>query len=69
MDPKAREELESKIAFLERTVDDLSEMILAQTKSIDALAARLLRVEGRMHSDSSGEDGPRDLADDRPPHY
>jgi len=64
-----RIELESKIAFLERTLEELNEVILDQGRSIEALERRLALLESRGSAETDAEGGPRDLADDRPPHY
>jgi len=60
--------IETKIAFLERTVDDLNEVLLAQGRDLEAIEARLARLEGRLRDERPPQE-PRDLADDRPPHY
>ncbi len=61
--------VESKIAFLERTVDDLNDVILAQGKSLDALEARLVKLEARLHGVQNAEGGEVDPLEERPPHY
>ena len=66
---EARNVIESKIAFLERTVDDLSDVILSQGKSLDALGARLAKLEARLHDVQNEEGGEVDPLEERPPHY
>lgn len=65
----AREvELESKLAFLEHTLDALSEVVLEQGKAVEQLGERLARAESRLQ----GEGGPAEESDpllERPPHY
>ncbi len=61
--------VESKIAFLERTVDDLNDVILTQGKSLDALEARLAKLEARLHDVQNAEGGEVDPLEERPPHY
>ena len=60
---------ESKIAFLERTVDHLNEAILAQGKTLNELGARLAKLEARLLDVQNAEGGDVDLLDERPPHY
>jgi len=59
--------LEEKLAHLEKTVDDLSEVVARQDKDIRVLQARvkflLEREAGR-----EGE-GAEIIGDERPPHY
>jgi SlyX protein len=64
-----RVELESKIAFLERTVDDLNDVILEQGKSLEELGRRLAKLEGRIDPGGDSESGDGDLDAQRPPHY
>jgi SlyX protein len=62
-------ELESKVAFLERTVDDLNDVVLAQSKSLEDLARRLALVESRQRASQEGEGPAGDPLEERPPHY
>lgn len=56
-------ELEIRYAHLERLVDDLSQVVFEQGKTIDALRAELLRFRQRL-------DEPSDpIRDEKPPHY
>jgi len=58
--------LESKIAFLEHTVDALNEVALEQGRAIETLERRLARVEERLVAGGEEEGDPRQ---ERPPHY
>ena len=61
-------ELETKIGFLEHTLDELNDVILDQGRAIEALTERIAQLERR--SDGGGDDASSsDLADHRPPHY
>lgn len=62
------EKIESKISFLEDTVDDLNKTIYAQQKEIDQLRAVIESLASHVRdlSDTVGERGP---ANERPPHY
>ena len=62
-------ELETKIAFLERTCEELGEVILDQGRALEALALRVQRVEARASAGQDGTDEEESLADQRPPHY
>ncbi len=64
-------DLEMKVVFLERTVDELNDVILDQGKSIDALVLRLRLLEERLRQsagEATGEE-ERSPEDDRPPHW
>jgi len=61
-------ELETKLAFLDRTVSDLNQVVYAQQKQIDRLeeicgdlARESKALADKMTGDSS--------ADEKPPHY
>lgn len=61
-------ELESKVAFIEHTLDVLNEVVIEQGKALDQLAERLARAESRLKVDG----GPGEESDpllERPPHY
>ena len=60
-------ELETKIAFLEQHINELSDVLYAQQKTIDALERDQKRIKdqlGGMHSSQVPDD-----ADEKPPHY
>jgi SlyX protein len=62
------EELELKLAYLERANQELSDVIYRQQQSIDQLEARLSRLADRLQAI---EERPRDYAsqEETPPHY
>lgn len=68
MSDERLEKIESKIAFLEDTVDDLNKTIYAQQREIDQLRAVIESLASHVRdlSDTVGERGP---AHERPPHY
>lgn len=64
-DPLSRVDLESKLAFLERTVEELSNVVHEEALARTRLEDRLARLEQSLRSD--GQDvGPQH---DPPPHY
>ena len=62
------EQIQTKIAFLERANIDLSDVVFRQQREIGALAARLKELADRLESVQS-EDRPRAAEEERPPHY
>lgn len=61
--------LEEKLAHLEKTVDELSDVIAAQTRQIDRMAAQLHRLIEREATREAEGTGGVILGDERPPHY
>lgn len=62
-------DLQERIAYLERTVDDLSEMLAARGREVDVLTRRvemLMQREAEREADL-GDGIP--LADQKPPHW
>lgn len=59
-------ELELRYMALERVVDELSGVVAAQQKVIDALQADVTQLNAKSHGFSVSERTPED---DRPPHY
>jgi SlyX protein len=69
MTPETLEQIETKIAFLERANAELSDVVYAQRRELDEMQARLSGLSKRL--DSSQPDGatPYSLEDEKPPHY
>lgn len=63
--PDPRIDLESKLAFLERTVEELSAVVNEEALARQALETRLARLEQSQKGDGL-DVGPHD---DPPPHY
>jgi SlyX protein len=61
----ALEQIQTKIAFLERANADLSDVVFRQQQELRALALRLNEVSERLDAAQADE---RRL-DERPPHY
>jgi len=57
--------LEEKAAYLEKLTQDLNDVVIAQGKHIEELAARLERIERQLRA---GADDER-IPDEKPPHY
>jgi SlyX protein len=68
MNDETLEQIQNKIAFLERAVSDLSDVLFRQHQEIQALEAKLKAVSHRLGSAFSDEAlGPPEQ--ERPPHY
>lgn len=70
-DPAAssdRTDLEVKLSFLERFVEELSGVVAAQADQLDRYEKRLARLEHLAHS-GEGDQEPLRPHDDPPPHY
>jgi SlyX protein len=65
---KSLEEIQTKIAFLERANADLSDVVFRQQREIQALTAKIKDISERVHAAQSGAD-ERPPQDERPPHY
>ena len=73
MPPEDRDrlrQLEERAAFGEHTTDHLNGELLRLVRAVDKLAARLERIEGRLHTLDTLTTGEPDAADplERPPH-
>ena len=67
-DSSRLEDLELKLAYLERSNQELSDVAYQQQQALDRLAARLERLIDRLQA---LEERPRDYpaAEEAPPHY
>ena len=61
--------LEEKLAHLEKTVDELSEVVASQATQIDRMALQLRRLQDQSAAREAEGTGGVILADERPPHY
>jgi uncharacterized coiled-coil protein SlyX len=68
MTSDAIEQLQTKIAFLERANAELSDVVFRLHGEIQALAAQTRALAERLHSAQS-QDPLRASEDERPPHY
>jgi SlyX protein len=68
MNDEALEQIQTKIAFLERATSELSDVVFRQHGEIQALEAKLKAVVDRLSATQSDE-VPRPPDQERPPHY
>jgi SlyX protein len=68
MNDAALEQIQTKIAFLERANADLSDVVFRQQQEIRVLGARIKEVSERLET-TQPEERPRVPEDERPPHY
>ena len=65
MPDESLERVESKIAYLERSITELSDVVFRQHKEIQALEAKLKALKERLEETSND----RATLQERPPHY
>ena len=68
MNAERLEQVETKIAFLERANAELSDVVFRQHREIEALRAQLAAVAARVDAAHSDTD-VRTPEEERPPHY
>jgi uncharacterized coiled-coil protein SlyX len=61
-------DLQVKLGFLERTVEELNAVIVAQADQLDELTQRMVKLE-RLARSGDGDQEPLRPHDDPPPHY
>lgn len=61
--------VEELVTHLQRTVEDIHDVVLAQQKQIDACDSRLKRLERDVQTVSRSMPEDRDPEQERPPHY
>jgi uncharacterized coiled-coil protein SlyX len=64
----ALEQIETKIAYLERTTVELSDVVFRQHREIQALQAQVNALQERLNA-VQAEEAPRSPDQERPPHY
>ncbi len=62
------EQIETKIAFLERANAELSDVVFRQSREIETLRAQIVALAARIEAVQS-DPGVRTLEEERPPHY
>jgi uncharacterized coiled-coil protein SlyX len=68
MNDETLEQIQTKIAFLERAASDLSDTVFRQHQEIQALEAKLKAVVERL-SGAPSDESARPQDQERPPHY
>lgn len=64
------EVLESKIAHLELTVDELNQVVFKQTKQLDVAQGQIANLQNRLREVVEDvQTQPLSTEDERPPHY
>jgi SlyX protein len=59
-------ELETKIAFLEQSINELSDVLYTQQQTLDALQQNMAQISGKLRDTAEQAEQP---ADSKPPHY
>lgn len=67
-DPETVVRLELKIAYLEKAQHEMSDLLYAQRRELDRLAAQLTALRDQLHNDDAGI-AKFDPDSDRPPHF
>jgi uncharacterized coiled-coil protein SlyX len=57
--------LEEKVAYQDKLIADLNDVVVSLNREVDALSVRLRSVESTLGS----ELGARDVPNEKPPHY
>ena len=68
MNDETLEQMQTKIAFLERTATELSDVVFRQHKEIEAMQAKLRAISERLDRTQIDEVS-RPQEEERPPHY
>jgi uncharacterized coiled-coil protein SlyX len=68
MNDETLEQIQTKIAFLERAATELSDVVFRQQQEIRALDVKLKAVSDRLSS-AQAEESPPSPEQERPPHY
>lgn len=68
MNAQTLEQIETKIAFLERANAELSDVVFRQHRDIEALRVQMAALAARIEAVQS-DTGVRTPEEERPPHY
>jgi SlyX protein len=69
MKAEALEQIETKLAFLERANAELSDVVFRQQRDIDLLRSQIATLAARTQASGDSDISPRTAEDERPPHY
>ena len=67
MHDESLEQVQSKIAYLERSITELSDVVFRQHQEIQVLEAKLKAIKDRL--EVTAIDEARATVEERPPHY
>lgn len=59
-------ELEKRMAYLERFIEELNEVVVDQQRQLDRCHKKIARLQPKTSPSPIGEDRPHD---EKPPHY
>lgn len=68
MNDETLEQIQTKIAYLESAVAELSDVVFRQHREMQALEVKLKTLSDRL-SGAQTDEGPRPPEQERPPHY
>ena len=68
MESEALEQIQTKIAYLERANAELSDVVFRQHQEIQALEARVRAISDRLQA-AQAQERARSPDEERPPHY
>ena len=69
MSASSIETLEMRIAYQDATIEQLSDLVYAQSREIDRLNERYQQLESRIGALAESEGGAVENLDETPPHY
>jgi uncharacterized coiled-coil protein SlyX len=69
MNDETLEQIQTKIAFLERAIAELSDVAYGQQREIQVLRTQLKAVSDRLSSTTHSDEPARTPEQERPPHY
>ena len=69
MNDETLEQIQTRIAFLERANAELGEVVFQQQKEIQSLTAKIREVLQRLEAAHSAQEERTVEEDERPPHY
>ena len=62
-------ELETKIAFMELSIEQLNDVIIKQQKMLDSLQAKITQLDSKIEQESQYWSQNNNPVDEKPPHY
>ncbi len=62
-------QLESALAYLQNDYEQLNETVLENTKRLEQIKQLVNRLATKLDSGNAGPGEPRNLEDEKPPHY